>query len=38
LYQENGEPTELGYDDAMGVYNSEQSEERKETYDNELDW
>ena len=38
LYQENGAPTELFYSDAMGIYNSDQPEERKETYDNELDW
>jgi CRISPR-associated endonuclease/helicase Cas3 len=38
LYQEHGEPTELAYNDTMGVYNSGQPEERKETYDNELDW
>jgi CRISPR-associated endonuclease/helicase Cas3 len=38
LYQENGEATELAYDDTHGVYNFDLPEERKETYDNELDW
>jgi CRISPR-associated endonuclease/helicase Cas3 len=38
LYQGNGEPTELAYNDTLGVYNFDLPEERKENYDNELDW
>ncbi len=38
LLQVDGEPTELGYHNDIGVYNFDLPEARKETYDNELDW